>query len=99
MHRIGADEALKPLSASSKFNTEWEFLQLLRDTGRAAAEDWLELESDKVGVESGLVLEEEIAYRLDGPGTSGGPRPHLARALEKLRRKMGWQSGEGPGAG
>lgn len=99
MHRVGADEALKPLSASSKFNTEWEFLQLLRDIGRAAAEDWLEIESDKVGVESGLVLEEEIAYRLDGPGTSGGPRPHLARALEKLRKTMGWQSDDGPGAG
>jgi NTE family protein len=94
MHRVAADEALKPLSASSKFNTEWEFLKLLRDIGQAAAEDWLELESDKVGVESGLVLEEEIAYRLDGHGTER-PRPHMRRALEKLRKTMGWQGETG----
>ena len=94
VHRVAADEALKPLSASSKFNTEWQFLKLLRDIGQAAAEDWLELESDKVGVESGLVLEEEIAYRLDGHGTKR-PRPHMRRALEKLRKTMGWQEEAG----
>ncbi|HSM41662.1 MAG TPA: patatin-like phospholipase family protein [Afifellaceae bacterium] len=89
MHRIAADEALRPLSASSKFNTEWQFLTLLRDIGRAAAEDWLELESDKVGVEPGLILEQEIAYRVDG-APAGPTRPHMRRALERLRRTMGW---------
>jgi len=89
LHRVAADEALKPLSASSKFNTEWQFLELLRDIGRAATEDWLELEAHKVGKEPGLVLEEEIAYRLDGPATPGGPRPHMQRALERLRAMMG----------
>ena len=94
VHRVAADEALKPLSASSKFNTEWQFLKLLRDIGKAAAEDWLEMDSDKVGVKSGLVLEEEIAYRLDGHGTER-PRPHMRRALEKLRKTMGWQDEAG----
>ena len=42
MHRIDADEAFKDLSASSKVNAEWAFLEYLRDLGRSAAGDWLE---------------------------------------------------------
>src|SRR3954471_7270311 len=41
LHRIDADEAFKNLSASSKVNAEWAFLEYLRDLGRSAAEDWL----------------------------------------------------------
>ena len=49
MHRIDADEAFKDLSASSKVNAEWAFLEYLRDLGRNAAEDWLEDHFDAVG--------------------------------------------------
>ncbi len=41
MHRIDADEAFRDLSASSKVNAEWAFLEYLRDLGRSAADDWL----------------------------------------------------------
>ncbi|MHB2267531.1 patatin-like phospholipase family protein [Aliihoeflea sp. PC F10.4] len=49
MHRIDADEAFKDLSASSKINAEWAFLEYLRDLGRSAAEDWLADHFDAVG--------------------------------------------------
>ena len=49
MHRIDADEAFKDLSASSKVNAEWAFLEYLRDLGRTAAEDWLADHFDAVG--------------------------------------------------
>ena len=68
MHRIDADEAFKDLSASSKINAEWAFLQYLRDLGRTAAEDWLETEFDNVGVRATLSLDRELE-------TSMWPRP------------------------
>ena len=41
IHIIQAQEEMSPLGASSKLNTEWEFLVLLRDIGRRAAEAWI----------------------------------------------------------
>ena len=49
MHRIDADEAFKDLSAASKINAEWAFLEYLRDLGRSAAEDWLAENFEAVG--------------------------------------------------
>ena len=60
MHRIDADAAFKDLSASSKINAEWAFLEYLRDLGRTAAEDWLEENFDAVGKKSTLDLSEEL---------------------------------------
>ena len=67
MHRIDADEAFKDLSASSKVNAEWAFLEYLRDLGRTAAEDWLSENYDKVGVEQTLDLSGMLAdgFRAD----------------------------------
>ena len=42
LHRIDDETAIKPMSASSKLNTEWAFLTHLRDLGREAASSWLE---------------------------------------------------------
>ena len=53
MHRIGGD-ALHEFGASSKMDTNWPFLQRLRDIGRAAATQWLDASYDKIGVESTL---------------------------------------------
>ncbi|MBI2239977.1 MAG: patatin-like phospholipase family protein [Magnetospirillum gryphiswaldense] len=41
LHVIGADAEFRALTASSKFNTEWDFLVYLRDLGRRTAENWL----------------------------------------------------------
>ena len=60
MHRIDADDAFKDLSASSKVNAEWAFLEYLRDLGRNAAEDWLADHFDAVGMRPTLDLSEEL---------------------------------------
>lgn len=41
LHILCADEEFRQLTASSKFNTEWDFLVYLRDLGRRTAENWL----------------------------------------------------------
>jgi NTE family protein len=94
MHRIAADEALKPLSASSKSNTEWQFLKHLRDIGRAAALDWLDLASDKVGMEPGIDLAEETAYSLVSPRDHPPATPRVRDMLAKMRGAVGWKSQE-----
>jgi NTE family protein len=63
LHRIDADAAFKDLSASSKINAEWAFLEYLRDLGRSAAEDWLEENFDKVGKTATLDLSDELQRR------------------------------------
>jgi NTE family protein len=60
MHRIDADEAFKDLSASSKINAEWAFLEYLRDLGRTAASDWLEENYDSVGERPTLDLSGDL---------------------------------------
>lgn len=42
------------LDASSKMNTEWEFLQFLHDTGRRIAKEWLDRNFDHIGVRSSV---------------------------------------------
>ena len=69
MHRIDADDAFRDLSASSKVNAEWAFLEYLRDLGRTAAEDWLAENFDDVGVRASLDLSGELA-----PGLAARPR-------------------------
>ncbi len=61
MHRISADEDLKPLSASSKLNAEWAFLTHLRDIGWRAADHWLAANFDRIGTESTLDLRAEFS--------------------------------------
>jgi NTE family protein len=56
LHRIEADEMLNPLSASSKMNTEWEFLCHLRDIGRNTCAAWLEANHGHIGKQSTLEL-------------------------------------------
>lgn len=60
MHRIDADSAVQDLSASSKLNTELEFLHYMRDLGRAAALDFLDVHFDAIGVEPTLDLTQEL---------------------------------------
>jgi len=56
-HRIHADEELKSMSVSSKFNTEWEFLTHLHDVGYRSASEWLEQNFDDLGKRSTLDYE------------------------------------------
>ena len=81
MHRIDADEAFKDLSASSKINAEWAFLEYLRDLGRTAASDWLEDNFDSVGSSATLDLSGELddGFKpMRGPATGRRVREFLA---------------------
>ncbi len=60
LHRIDGAEKLVELDASTKMNSEWEFLQYLRDIGREAADRFLETHFDSIGVRSTLDVGEEL---------------------------------------
>jgi NTE family protein len=51
IHRI-ASPAVDALGASSKLNAEWAFLTMLRDEGRKAAQTFLDVHRDDIGVRS-----------------------------------------------
>ena len=61
VHRIEATKQLNPLSASSKMNSEWEFLTHLRDIGRESARAFLDEHHDSLGVKSTLDLRSEVS--------------------------------------
>jgi NTE family protein len=56
MHGIVADEVLTKLGVVSTMNTDWEFLQWLRDVGRRYGEAWLTATWDRLGKESTIDL-------------------------------------------
>jgi len=56
MHRISS-KALLSLGYSSKLNAEWQFLCMLRDQGRASADQFLSLKGDDLGQKSSLDLD------------------------------------------
>lgn len=56
VHLIRSD-MLAALGASSKLNAEWDFLTMLRDEGRAAAEAFLGTHGDALGHRSTLPIE------------------------------------------
>ncbi len=69
LHMIEGGEALLRLQASSKLNAEWQFLEHLRDIGRAAAGEWIARHFDDIGRKTTLDvgnLFEEIGTQVDG---------------------------------
>ena len=52
-----ASNVLTGLGASSKFNAEWDFLCMLRDEGRRAAEAFLAANSENIGKRSSMDLD------------------------------------------
>ncbi len=61
VHRIEATEEINPLSASSKMNSEWEFLTHLRDIGRESAKAFLDEQYEGLCVRSTLDLKHEFS--------------------------------------
>lgn len=91
MHRIAVPHELVKLSSSSKLNAEPAFLDHLRDMGREAADDWLGVESHKVGVEPGIDLRDEFAYGLSGELAAELPddaRAEIARGKSRPPKKL-----------
>ena len=56
VHGIANEKAMSELSVASKLNADWEFLTYLKDVGRAAAEQWLGANRDRLGKESTINL-------------------------------------------
>ena len=56
MHSLRSDDVLADLPVNSKMRSDWEFLTMLRDRGRAAAAAWLEDHYDKLGQRSSVDL-------------------------------------------
>jgi NTE family protein len=52
MHMVADDQGMLPYNASSKFNTDWAFLQELHRLGHRAAGQWLKAHRDEVGHKS-----------------------------------------------
>jgi NTE family protein len=57
MHVIEAEEFIRAFSWSSRPNADWDFLQHLYNMGRARADQWLEANFDRLGIESTVDLD------------------------------------------
>lgn len=60
IHSVRADNALSDMSAESKMESDWGFLTMLRDRGRACATEWLQNYFDLLGVRSTVDLKKEF---------------------------------------
>jgi NTE family protein len=56
VHAIAAENGFEALNASSKLNSEWDFLVHLHDLGQEAADEWLEENFEAIGQRSTLDL-------------------------------------------
>jgi NTE family protein len=56
IHIVDDDDLMNSINESSKFLTEWPFLEMLRDKGAAAADAWLEKHYDDLGKRSTVNL-------------------------------------------
>ena len=81
LHLIHVDTEVQDLSASSKLNAEWSYLQLLFERGRSWADAWLMQNFDRIGVATtidldGLFGEEEAPLRtVDDARAKSSVRP------------------------
>ncbi len=60
IHSLRADVAMSDLSSASKMSSDWKFLTMLRDRGRALATEWLKHNFDALGVRSTVDLKREF---------------------------------------
>ncbi len=75
VHAIQASPWLDDLSLSSKFDTEWGFLQDLRGRGRRAADQWLAQGFEAVGVRSSVSIRNAFLPGASRPGTKPATAP------------------------
>ena len=60
IHNIDAEPEMVRLSASSKFNADWDFLRELFAMGRQRARDWLATNFDALGQRSSIDIAETL---------------------------------------
>jgi NTE family protein len=59
-HMIEAEPFLRQLGASSRFNCDAGFLEMLRDLGRDTASTWLATTFDQIGVDSSIDIRDRF---------------------------------------
>ena len=59
VHLIEAEDLISKFSWSSRLNGDWNFLTHLYELGRGRANNWLETNFDRLGIESTIDLEEK----------------------------------------
>ena len=64
IHSVRSDEALVDYDISSKFRTDWPFLESLKNKGRAIAGRWIDENYDRIGAESSV----DLRAMFDGGG-------------------------------
>ena len=57
VHVIEAEEFIREFSWTSRLNADWDFLRHLRNMGRERADQWLEANFDRLGIESTVDLD------------------------------------------
>jgi NTE family protein len=60
LHRISLDDAFRKLSADSKLSSDYDFFTMLRNGGRRAARNFLQMHFDDIGRKSTVDLSAEI---------------------------------------
>jgi NTE family protein len=60
VHAIDAENQMRKFGASSKTNTDWDFLQSLHRIGRRAADKWLAANADAIGERSTVNIRERF---------------------------------------
>ncbi len=63
LHSVSADKALADLSAASKFSSDWDFLLMLYNRGRAKMSEWLYRHFDNLGKRSSVNLDEKLVKK------------------------------------
>lgn len=59
MHAIRADDDMRDFDVSSKFSSDWDFLNDLKEKGRRHAKKWLEAHFEMIGKTSSINIHEE----------------------------------------
>ena len=65
VHSVRADEAMMELSVASKFDSDWDFLTMLRDKGRETMEEWLDQNFKHIGKRDTVDLHGEFLSSLN----------------------------------
>ncbi len=60
VHSVRADDMMKEYSITSKFDTDWDFLTSLKDSGREGMKIWLDQHFDNIGEKASVNLHEEF---------------------------------------
>lgn len=67
MHMVADDGGMGAFNASSKFNTDWAFLQELHRLGHQAADQWLKAHRHQVGAESSFDIHDTFLQQIASP--------------------------------